>query len=262
MTGRTLMRVLRYTENAPNLAIEEHRKPLKDTVARIMQPRSFQGKGLTERKRMPAHIGRLPVSTSGNYSPSMVPTHLLQAALSSSRSQLATSLDVPHILALQSPIRFLSQMWNDLLLTSASQLGDGDVARIFATYVLTDFARTGPTQVPLLPVFLYVTLPEILSGFDDARRRGVSDVGSIVTSTEILAGVLGSALRAALQMDRTIGPLSGIANVDTPTAMAEKLHRGLKSVVGPEDSGSSAAILLKRLQTTQNFVSHFPVFLT
>ncbi len=55
MTGRTLMRVLRYTENAPNLAIEEHRKPLNDTVARIMQPRSFQGEHLTEPKRMPAH---------------------------------------------------------------------------------------------------------------------------------------------------------------------------------------------------------------
>lgn len=55
MTGRTLMRVLRYTENVQNLAIEEHRKPLKDTVARIMQPRSFQGEDLTERKRMSAH---------------------------------------------------------------------------------------------------------------------------------------------------------------------------------------------------------------
>ena len=147
-------------------------------------------------------------------------------------------------------------------MASASQLGDSDVARIFATYVLTDFARAGPTQVPLLPVFLHVTLPEILSGFDDARKKGVSDVDTIVASTEILAGVLGSALRAALQMERTIGPLSGIANTDTPTAMAEKLHRGLKGVVGSEDSESSAAILLKRLQSTQNFVSHFPVFLT
>jgi len=55
MTGRTLMRVLRYTENVPNAAIEEHREPLKDTVARIMQPRSFQGEDLTTRKRMPAH---------------------------------------------------------------------------------------------------------------------------------------------------------------------------------------------------------------
>ena len=261
MTGRTLMRILRYTENAPNPAIEEHRKPLKDTVARIMQPRSFQGEDLTERKEYRL-IGPLPVVTSGSYSPSMVPTHLLQAALSSSRSQLATSLDVPHILALQSPIRFLSQMWNDLLLTPASQLGDTDVARIFATYILTDFARAGPTQVPLLPVFLHVTLPEILDGFDDARRKGVSDMGTIVASTEILASVLGSALRAALHMDRTIGPLSGMANANTPTAMAEKLHRWLKSIVGPQDSESSAAILLKRLQTTQNFVSHFPVFLT
>ncbi len=192
----------------------------------------------------------------------MVPTHLFQAALSSSRSQLATSLDVPHILAYQSPIRFLSQMWNDLLLSSASQLGDGDVARILATYVLSDFARASPTQVPLLPVFLHVTLPEILDGFDDARKKGVSDVGTIIASTDVLAGVLGSALRAALQIDRTVGPLSGMANGDTPTAMAEKLHRGLKAVVGPQDSESSAAILLKRLQTTQNFVSHFPIFLT
>lgn len=192
----------------------------------------------------------------------MVPTHLLQAALSSSRSQLATSLDVPHILALQSPIRFLSQLWNDLLLSSASQLGDSDVARIFATYVLNDFARASPTQVPLLPVFLNVTLPEILNGFDDARRKGVSDVGTIVASTEVLAGVLGSALRAALQIDRSIGLLSGVTNADAPTAMAEKLHRGLKSAVGQQDSESSTAVLLKRLQTTQNFVSHFPVFLT
>jgi hypothetical protein len=261
MTSRTLIRVLRYTENAPNAAIEEHRKPLQDMIERIVQPRSFQGQDPTERKE--CWLTRsLSVVTPTTYSPTMVPTHLLQAALSSSRSQLATSLDVPHILALQSPIRFLSQMWNDLLLSSASQLGDGDVVRIFATYVLSDFARVGPTQVPLLPVFLHVTLPEILNGFDDARRKGVSDVGTVVASTEVLAGVLGSALRAALQIDRIIGPLNGAASGDTPTAMAEKLHRGLKRVVGSQDSESSAAILLKRLQTTQNFVSHFPVFLT
>lgn len=169
---------------------------------------------------------------------------------------------MPHILAYQSPIRFLSQMWNDLLLSSASQLGDSDIARIFATYILSDFARASPTQVPLLPVFLHVTLPEILDGFDDAKKKGVSDVGTIMASTDVLAGVLGSALRAALQIDRTIGPLGGMANGDTPTAMAEKLHRALKAVAGPQDSESSAAILLRRLQTTQNFVSHFPIFLT
>lgn len=58
MTGRTLMRVLRYTENTEDPAIEEHRKPLKDTIERIMQPRSFQGEdlgGLDKKERLSAY---------------------------------------------------------------------------------------------------------------------------------------------------------------------------------------------------------------
>lgn len=128
----------------------------------------------------------------------------------------------------------------------AASVGNMDACRRVATHILVIPTSTG--TLPLLPLFIHVILPPLLTSMDHQDQN---------LQIELLVSVLSSALAAAFHTEwawRTIGGeqsyLMGQSSLTMARGVADKLRR---------QKSATSRVVSSRLAASQAFVSNFPM---
>ena len=187
-----------------------------------------------------------------NLSPSTQAARLVGNALTGARAGRAPALDVDRCLLLARPTKFLTDMWEQLVL--AATTGDVEAARRVATFVLT--APRTPRGPPLLPVFLHVVLPAIVAGADGSGSG--TEQPPLMVIVELVVTVVSSALTGALHLEWALSAGGEERNVlgQSVASMARRLSGDLRRRGG----GRAGKTVLQRLAAMQPFVANFPTF--
>ena len=184
------------------------------------------------------------------------PRKAIHDAITLARTGRAPAFDVGRCVCILGPTRFIRLLWTEL--ESAAQLGDMELARRLATYILLcPPAEVGPgagRTPPLLPIFLTSGLQYILSRLD-----GLPPTEQTL-GTELLVVVITSALTGLLQFEwafRAVAPNTSAA--ETPSyrssvAVGRRLAADLKRSKSP-----SATMILQRMTSSPSFVANFPM---
>ena len=148
------------------------------------------------------------------------------------------------------PTKFLQVMWTEL--TLAVSMGELETPRRLATYILS---HPRPSHSPpLLPVFLYVVLPTIVTSLDHAQPAEQT------MAVELLGATISSALTAALHVERSLLPLCNEPKFvlgQSVSAMARRLGGDLRKSTDSQTS----TVITQRLASSHSFVTNFPTFM-
>lgn len=160
----------------------------------------------------------------------------------------APSIDIERCITLKPPTQFLPILYSEL--ASVRQV---ETPRRIATHVLaTPRPASSP---PLLPIFLHVTLPILITSMDQ-----VSPPEQAIAA-ELLVAIISSALTAALHTEWAFMSVCNEQRIvlgQTTTALARRLGGDLRRKA--QSSPMSEAIA-KRLASSHPFVGNFPSFL-
>ena len=177
--------------------------------------------------------------------------HAVREAFASARAKKAPSLDVDRCLLLTTPSKFLSILWAEL--TVASTMGQMDACRRIATYVLS--MPRSPRSPPLLPVFLHLIFPSLVSAADRLMPNEQT------LAVELLVAVVSSALTAALYVEWALLSVCKEKQLvlgQPALMMARRLSSDLRRK-GPTASPTGTAVL-QRLTSNGPFMANFPTF--
>ncbi|KAG8812133.1 mediator complex subunit [Serendipita sp. 399] len=190
--------------------------------------------------------------TLATYSHKLAPVDLIRATLMNIRSNRPAALDVPLCLHLLGAAEFVMKLQTELY--PSSQFGDAETYRRISVHALCHTCLQGPDQPWLLPVFLFLTLPNLLA------RVSIQDTGYI----EALAGVITSSFRLSLALDKAFSPApssSSFSSSSEPSALlCQRFSQSLKKWMARGGETNSARLLYKTLQSSQPFVAQFPHF--
>jgi hypothetical protein len=238
MVQRTLSRVLSIQVD---LETAKQREGLATMLQTGLRQIDGQGKSKTCWCSQNVLILFWPV-TLATYTHKLAPTDFIGAAFMSIRSHRAVSLDVPLCLRMMSTADFILRMQK---LHSANHLGDQDNSWRIVVHALSQVAQAGPDQPWLLPIYLLSCVPRILGSIGPHETLLIDS----------LAFVISSALRLGLFIDRAL-----VIGAHEPSILiAERFSQFLKKGASP-DAMTSKSALLKSLQSSQLFCSHFPSF--
>jgi mediator of RNA polymerase II transcription subunit 5 len=176
------------------------------------------------------------------------PAHAIHTALADAHAARAPMLDLARCLRIAPPTRVIHTLWTECLVTAS--VGGLPIARQLATFVLCT-PGTGP---PLLPLFLFLVLPQLLISIEQQPPHEQA------VSIELLVAILSSSLTAALHLEMISGSEgeNHMAGADITISFSAKLARDLR---GKEKKSSVIRMILQRLASMHAFSSHFPMFL-
>ncbi|KAH8102457.1 hypothetical protein BXZ70DRAFT_986358 [Cristinia sonorae] len=179
------------------------------------------------------------------------PRRYLRNALSAARSGKACSLDVDQCLLYMAPTKFLQVVWAELAM--AISMGDQlETPRRLATYILSHPPPLN--SPPLLPIFLHVVLPSIITSLDQASPAEQS------MAVELLVAVISSTLTSALHVEWA---LLSVCNdpkyvLGQPVSgMARRLGGDLRK----NTLSQTSTVVAQRLASSQSFVTNFPTYM-
>lgn len=161
-----------------------------------------------------------------------------------SRNRKTSFIDIHQCLLILSPTRFLQLLWTELML-GATMPGNMEICRRLATYILVQ----PDSKPPLLPIFMHGLVPSLLS-FIDTQEPAEQTV-----SVELLMTIISSSLTAALHLELALSSSEALGQASS--AIARRLALELRS----RRSSQTGKIILKRLSSSQSFVTNFPVFM-
>lgn len=169
------------------------------------------------------------------------------------RSQKPPSLDLRRCLETLPPIKFLQLFWIELV--TAASLGELEACRRLATFVLT--MPQGSTIPPLLPIFMYIVLPSLISAADKQTAPEQT------MTMELLVAIISSVLNAAVHLEWAMRSASASENDrlvlgQSSAAMARRLAQDLRRNHKSPVSG----MISQRLASSQSFVANFPAFIS
>ena len=173
----------------------------------------------------------------------------VREAFVSARAKKAPALDVDRCLLITTPTKFLSILWAEL--TVASSMGQLDVCRRIATYVLS--MPRASRSPPLIPLFLHLSLPNLISSADHLLAPEQA------LAVELLVAVITSTLTSALYVEWALLSVCKEKRLvlgQPALAMARRLSSDLRHKA---DSPTSVSIV-QRLTANAPFIANFPTF--
>lgn len=171
------------------------------------------------------------------------------------RTGRAPAFDVGRCVSILGPTRFIRLLWTEL--EGAAQLGDMELSRRLATYILLcPPAEVGPgagRTPPLLPIFLTSGLQFII-----ARLDSLSPTEQTL-GTELLVVVITSTLTGLLQFEWAMRAAAPNSTSETPSyrssvAIGRRLAADMKRSKSP-----SAGMVLQRITSSSSFIANFPM---
>ncbi|KDQ63670.1 hypothetical protein JAAARDRAFT_189219 [Jaapia argillacea MUCL 33604] len=177
------------------------------------------------------------------------PRQAIRDALSMARSGKAPALDVDRCLLVTTPSKFLHLFWSEL--STATSLGAMEVCRRLATFALA-MPRLSGTP-PLLPIFLHVVLPSLISSIDHQPASEQS------VNIELLVSIISSSLTSALHLEVALHKVCGEQRPvlgQLSSGMARRLASDLRRKGSP-----TAGVIAHRLSSSASFVANFPTFI-
>ncbi|KXN89959.1 Mediator of RNA polymerase II transcription subunit 5 [Leucoagaricus sp. SymC.cos] len=172
-------------------------------------------------------------------------------AITAASSQKAPSLNVEKCLRFSSPTRFLRHLWSEIVIPGSMR--ETETVKRMATFVLAT-PRSSETP-PLLPIFLHVVLPTLISSIDSQLPAEQNVI------VDILVTIISSALTAAAHLDWAVRTISGehkpVLGQHSP-AMVRQLAVGLRT----QKHTHAGSLVASNLAASQTFVSNFPFFVT
>lgn len=173
----------------------------------------------------------------------------VQTAFSMARSHKPPFLDIRRCLKTLPPIKFLQLFWTELI--AAASLGELEACRRIATFVLT--MPQDATMPPILPIFLFVSLPSIIANAD--KQQPPEQTMTI----ELLVAVVSSVLNAAIHLEWAMRFASSDDRLvlgQSSAALARRLALDLRR----DRTNSVSTMILQRLTSSPSFVANFPAF--
>jgi mediator of RNA polymerase II transcription subunit 5 len=165
------------------------------------------------------------------------------------RNQKILDLDVDRCLKILDPTKFLQALWSEL--TTAAQLGDFELCRRVATFVLT-MPRNSSTP-PLLPIFMHLFLPSLLYAMD--RQDSGGGTAMIELTSSIIMSTLTAAFHLEWSMSTVLKDNHTVLGASS-AAMAKRLANDLRA----KKNGRASQAVTQRLASSQSFVTNFPYF--
>ncbi|KAF9453745.1 hypothetical protein P691DRAFT_693777 [Macrolepiota fuliginosa MF-IS2] len=179
------------------------------------------------------------------------PKQDIHNAITTASAQKAPNLDVEKCLRVSSPTKFLRYLWSEILISGSMR--ETETVKRLATFVLA-IPRSSETP-PLLPLFLHIVLPSLISTID-LQQPAEQNI-----TVDILVTIISSALTAAAHLDWAVRTISGehkpVLGQHSP-AMVRQLAAGLRA----QKDKHAGKLVAQKLAASQNFVSNFPFFVT
>ncbi|CAL1695433.1 unnamed protein product [Somion occarium] len=186
--------------------------------------------------------------TSGHSKGHNSARELIQHALTDAATGKAPIIDVERCLLLMPPTQFLPALYSEL-----AAIRQIETPRRIATHIL---ATPRPSSSPpLLPIFLHVTLPTLITSIDK-----VSPTEQAI-ATDLLVAIISSALTAALHTEWALVSVCSEQRFvlgQSTTILARRLGGDLRRKAGKSPMSGAIA---RRLASSQPFVSNFPSFM-
>ncbi|KAI0080109.1 hypothetical protein K474DRAFT_395481 [Panus rudis PR-1116 ss-1] len=176
------------------------------------------------------------------------PINTLRTALDEVDAGKVPWVDIDRSCLIMPPTKFLFTLFIEL-----APLRQIEALRRISTFILT--APRSPRSPPLLPIFLHVTLPALLQWFDSAATDQS-------LAAELLVSTIYSAMTAALHLEWALQNVCSEERspLGEPTSsMARRLGGDLRRQGSNSPVGS---MILKRLTSSQSFITNFPTFVS
>jgi len=177
------------------------------------------------------------------------PKQDIHDAITAASGQKVPSLNVEKCLRISPPTKFLKIFWSEILISGSMR--EIAIVKRLATFVLAT-PRSSQTP-PLLPIFLHLVLPSLISNIDSQQPAEQN------VTADILAIIISSALTAAANLDWAVHMICGehrpILGQHSP-AMVRQLAAGLRA----QKDRPAGKLLGQKLATSQGFVTNFPFF--
>lgn len=132
-------------------------------------------------------------------------------------------------------------------------MGELEAPRYLATYILS--TPRAPHSPPLLPVFLHVILPTIITSVD---QRSPAEQTILV---ELIIGIISSALTAALFVEWALLSVCKEQRLvlgQPALTMARRLSGELRK----RPHSPTSTVVAQRLGASSSFMANFPTFMT
>jgi len=177
------------------------------------------------------------------------PRLAIREALQFARNGKAPSIDLDRCLTITSPSKFIQLLWSEL--SVAASLGQMEDCSRIAAFVFVAVPRA-PSTPKLLPLFIHIALPSIISAIDRQQPQ------EHAMSVELVVAILSSVLTAALHLERAVHMVCDNKYVLGPSAisMVRKLAANLRGI----KHSRTSALIAKRLAASPSFVATFPMF--
>ncbi|KAF5355994.1 hypothetical protein D9756_003825 [Leucocoprinus leucothites] len=179
------------------------------------------------------------------------PKQDMHNAFTAASGQKAPSLDVEKSLRILPPTKFLQYLWSEIVISGSMR--ETETIKRMATFVLAT-PRSSETP-PLLPIFLHVVLPSLISNIDSQQPAEQN------VTVDILVTIISSALTAAAHLDWAVRTICGehrpVLGQHSP-AMVRQLAAELRA----QKDKHAGRLVAQKLAASQGFVSNFPFFVT
>lgn len=179
------------------------------------------------------------------------PKQDIHNAFTAASAQKAPSLNVEKCLRFSSPTKFLQYLWSEIVISGSMR--ETETVKRMATFVLAT-PRSSETP-PLLPIFLHIVLPSLISSIDSQQPAEQN------VTVDILVTITSSALTAAAHLDWAVRTICGehkpVLGQHSP-AMVRQLAAGLRA----QKDKHAGSLVAQKLAASQGFVSNFPFFVT
>ncbi|EGO04872.1 hypothetical protein SERLA73DRAFT_173980 [Serpula lacrymans var. lacrymans S7.3] len=176
------------------------------------------------------------------------PRKIIHGSLALTREGKAPYINLARCLTLSSPMQFVRLLWYEL--NTPANVREMEACRNLVTSILV---MPQPTT-PLLPLFLHIALPVLISAVDQQQPP------EKLMSIELLAAIVSSSLTAAMHIEcasqSVLSPQSNGTGQST-TLIAMKLGGYLRS----RSSCNAGAAILQRLSCNPSFMTNFPAFM-
>ncbi|KAL9716176.1 hypothetical protein Ac2012v2_000621 [Leucoagaricus gongylophorus] len=178
------------------------------------------------------------------------PKQDIHDAITAASGQKVPSLNIEKCLRISPPTKFLKTLWSEIVISGSMR--EIEIVKRMAMFVLAT-PRSSSQTPPLLPIFLHVVLPSLISNIDSQQP-----VEQNVTA-DILATIISSALTAAAHLDWAVRTICSehrpILGQHSP-AMVRQLAAELRT----QKDKPAGKLVAQKLAASQGFVTNFPFF--
>ncbi|XP_006454397.1 hypothetical protein AGABI2DRAFT_214397 [Agaricus bisporus var. bisporus H97] len=172
-------------------------------------------------------------------------------AITAASAQKVPRLNIENCLRFSTPTKFLHSFWCEILIPGSMR--ETETVKRLATFVLA-MPRSSEAP-PLLPIFLHIVLPSLISNIDLQQPSEQS------IAADVLATVISSALIAAAHLDWAVRTISGehkpVLGQHSP-ALVRQLAAELRNARNRQ----AGSLVAQKLAASQSFASNFPFFVT